>query len=94
MFKLSKINARRYTSWFKLIQEFSLGMLLLACLSSAHAQILYDSLTGTVTDASGAALGGAKVQAVNTGTGVTQETTSDGTSGYIVLQLSWRANIT
>ena len=82
MFKLSKINARRYTSWFKLIQEFSLGMLLLACLSSAHAQILYDSLTGTVTDASGAALGGAKVQAVNTGTGVTQETTSDGIGIY------------
>jgi hypothetical protein len=41
------------------------------------AQVLYGSLTGTVTDPSGAAISTAKVQALNVGTGVVQEGATD-----------------
>ena len=41
------------------------------------AQVLYGSLTGTVTDPSWAAMAGAKVEALDVGKGVTQETTTD-----------------
>ena len=42
-----------------------------------RAQVLYGSLTGTVTDPSGAAVSGAKVEALDVGQGVTQESTTD-----------------
>lgn len=42
--------------------------------------MLYGSLTGTVLDPSGAAMGGAKVGPVEVGTGVSQQATTD-TSG-------------
>ncbi|HKD92603.1 MAG TPA: TonB-dependent receptor [Terriglobales bacterium] len=47
---------------------------------SAHAQVLYGTLTGNVTDTTGALLPGAKVQVVNLGTGTAAEQTtgSDG----------------
>jgi outer membrane receptor protein involved in Fe transport len=46
----------------------------------AHAQVLYGTLTGNVTDPSGAVLPGAKVHVVNLGTGIAAEQTtgSDG----------------
>ena len=42
-----------------------------------EAQTLYGSLTGTVTDASGAAVPLAKVEALNTNTGNTKSTQTD-----------------
>ena len=51
------------------------GIVLFAPKSSA--QVLYGSLTGTVTDPSGAAVSGAKVEALDVGKGVTQEITTD-----------------
>ena len=56
----------------------------LVCLSptAGQAQLLYGSLTGVVTDASGAAIAGAKVEALNVGTGVTRSATTDGSGGY------------
>ena len=54
--------------------EFACAVLLLGILvfpRAASAQVLYGSLTGKVTDQSGAALPNATVEAVNTGTGVT-----------------------
>lgn len=48
----------------------------------AHAQVLYGSLTGTVTDAAGAVVSGAKVTAVNVQTGVTQDATTDSSGIY------------
>jgi len=41
------------------------------------AQVLYGSLTGNVTDTSGAAVPGAKVEVANTQTGITRQTTTD-----------------
>jgi hypothetical protein len=46
-------------------QQLSLGGMILfvlcTCALPAHAQVLYGSLTGNVTDASGAVVSGAKV---------------------------------
>ncbi len=41
------------------------------------AQVLYGSLTGNVTDKTGAAVPNAKVDAINTGTGIAKQTTTD-----------------
>jgi len=57
-----------------------LGLCILS--SAAKAQVLYGSLTGKVTDQSGAALPNATVEAVNTGTGVTQTATTDAAGDY------------
>ena len=46
---------------------------------SAHAQILYGSIVGSVTDPQKAALPGVTVTATNTGTGLKVETVTDGT---------------
>ncbi|MBI2689305.1 MAG: TonB-dependent receptor [Acidobacteria bacterium] len=44
---------------------------------ASFAQVLYGTLTGSVVDASGAAVPNAKVEALNTATGVSRQTTSD-----------------
>src|SRR5688572_30178414 len=49
----------------------------LAVFPVAHAQVLYGTITGNVTDSTGGALAGATVQAVNVATGVSKETVSD-----------------
>ena len=48
----------------------------------AGAQVLYGSLTGTVTDPSNAAIPGAKVVAVEMNKGIQQETTTDNVGFY------------
>ena len=53
----------------------ALVFLLLPC--AVDAQVLYGSLTGNVTDPTGAAIAGAKVEALNTGTGGHSETATD-----------------
>ena len=62
----------------------SLALLLLSLLfaTSAHAQVLYGSLTGTVTDASGAVVASAEITALETSTGVQATTTSDSAGIY------------
>src|ERR1700734_3785237 len=57
---------------------------LLLCIFSApaQAQILYGSLTGNVTDPTGAAVAGAHVEALDLATGVTQNTTTDASGIY------------
>ncbi|HEX4488582.1 MAG TPA: TonB-dependent receptor [Terriglobales bacterium] len=55
---------------------------------AAQAQVLYGSMTGNVTDSSGAAIAGAKVEALDVSTGVTREekTDNDGTYRFNALQ--------
>jgi hypothetical protein len=55
--------------------------LFLAC-GTADAQVLYGTLVGNVTDASGAAVPGATVIATNIETGVQKTTTTDGSGAY------------
>lgn len=57
-------------------------LLVLASAVPAGAQVLYGSLTGTVLDASSAAVPGAKVDAVNMATGLARSTTTDERGSY------------
>ncbi|MCC6535937.1 MAG: TonB-dependent receptor, partial [Bryobacterales bacterium] len=49
---------------------------------AARAQVLYGSLTGNVSDPSGAAVPGVKVEAANIRTGITRNATTDNTGSY------------
>src|SRR5689334_11865739 len=53
----------------------------------AYAQVLYGSLTGNVTDQTGAIVAGAKVAAANVNTGVVKETVSDDAGRYLFSDL-------
>jgi hypothetical protein len=59
-----------------------LSLLLFLFSAASQAQVLYGSLTGTVTDASGAVLGGAEVTALEGQTGVRQVVTTDSSGNY------------
>ena len=50
----------------------------------ASAQVLYGSLTGNVTDPSGAAVPSARVDATNLATGSSRQATTDGHGGYVI----------
>ena len=54
---------------------------------AASAQVLYGTLTGNVTDASGAVAAGAKVQVLNVGTNVAKNATTDDRGGYLFSDL-------
>src|SRR5687767_11086422 len=54
---------------------------------ASHAQVLYGSLTGDVTDATGAVLPGATVLATNVGTGVVKQTITDQRGGFVFSDL-------
>src|SRR5215210_7335223 len=56
---------------------FILSVTSLTLPGAARAQVLYGSLTGNVTDSAGAAVPGATVTAVNAGTNVSKETTTN-----------------
>jgi hypothetical protein len=63
---------------------------LIGCLftcTSAHAQNIYASLTGTVTDQSGAVMPGATITALNVDTGFKRSAVSDARGDYLLLQL-------
>jgi len=52
-----------------------------------HAQVLYGSVTGAVTDPSGAVVAGAQVSISNESTGLKRQTTTDANGTYRVLDL-------
>lgn len=56
-------------------------------LNRVAAQVATASISGTVTDSSGAAIVGAKIQVTNTGTGAVQSTVTDAQGRYSVAQL-------
>jgi Carboxypeptidase regulatory-like domain len=59
-----------------------LMLLVLVGPQSAYTQVLYGSVTGTVTDQKGDAVPGVKVEARNLGTGAIKEATTDANGGY------------
>src|SRR5215469_5707621 len=66
-----------------LIAAFAVFTILLFAFTTAlQAQVLYGSLTGNVTDPSGAVVSGAKVEALNIQTGVAQAATTDANGVY------------
>lgn len=66
-----------------LIFAFVVGVALIP----VHAQVLYGSLTGNVTDPSGAVVPSAHIEALNVATGIKRETTSDASGIYQVPDL-------
>ena len=67
-----------------------LALLLLVALATPRgvdAQVLYGSLTGNVTDPTGATVAGAKVEALNIGTGVSTSIVTDERGAYIFSSL-------
>lgn len=68
-------------------KKFPCAVAVLAALIAAgaqpvRAQVLYGSLTGNVTDSSGAAVPGVKVEALNTRTGILRAVTTESTGSY------------
>jgi hypothetical protein len=61
--------------------------MLLLCVSLAEAQVEKATLSGTVMDASGAVIIGAKIQATNVNTGVTYSGVTDGQGRYLLLEM-------
>ncbi len=61
---------------------FILSVTSLMLPGATHAQVLYGSLTGNITDSAGASVPGATVSAVNNGTNVSKETTTNGEGIY------------
>ena len=62
-------------------------LLALGVVPRSHAQVLYGSVTGTVTDPSGAVVAGAQVTLTNEATGLKRQTTTDSAGTYRVLDL-------
>src|SRR5690348_8814186 len=82
MSKCLRFLVPTHSSVIKLNRIIAISGLLLALGAGAYAQVLYGSLTGTVTDASGAVVNGAKVSAVEVRTGVTQTAATDSSGIY------------
>jgi hypothetical protein len=85
MCKLTPVGEQHGSTQGLLRLSISFWLLLtLFCLItvSGQAQVLYGSLTGNVTDGSGAAIVGAKVSALNVATGVARETTTNSNGAY------------
>jgi hypothetical protein len=74
------------------------ALLVAAVLSSrtASAQVLFGSVTGNVTDSSGAVVSGAKISALESAMGITQDTVADGVGVYRFAELlpgTWKITV-
>jgi len=78
------LQYRRSCSWR--IHAFALILVGFLCVPPVSAQVSA-SLSGTVTDPSGAAVTAGKITVINVNTGVTRSTVTDGTGRYQVFSL-------
>src|SRR5271169_953636 len=62
-------------------------MVMLLCVPASQAQIYYGSISGTVTDGTGAIVSGATVVAKNVGNGTSSTATSSDSGYYVISQL-------
>lgn len=89
MYQLSGLQrSTRFSSI--MFSRFVLSLLALALIASsmpAVGQSTYGAIIGTVNDASGALVNGAKVTLVNTGTSFQRQTTTDSAGAYSFLNL-------
>jgi hypothetical protein len=82
---MHSINRTVVDSRLFVTRSLGIVLLLVAVLllgPTAQAQVLYGSVVGTVTDSTGAAVGGAKITALEVQTGVSQTGTS-GSDGIL-----------
>src|SRR5579864_7251778 len=88
MLRKSKCNLGGYA-----MRSYAIKMLVLLCIVGlaysvpVHAQVAGATLTGTITDAQGGVVAGAKVSAKNGATGITVETTTNSTGNYNLVNL-------
>src|SRR6267142_6242361 len=88
-FRASRVSRRRMYMVGKSIWVIAV-VLCLVCMSatpSAQAQAVYGSITGTVTDAQGSGVAGAKVVVTNVTKGTIEEATTNENGGYSVTHL-------
>ncbi|SFS12969.1 Carboxypeptidase regulatory-like domain-containing protein [Granulicella pectinivorans] len=78
-------NARSGWSYYPTLALLLLSLVFSA--STAHAQALYGSVTGTITDASGAVIPNAAIVLTNQGTSAVQTVTTDAQGLYTVRNL-------
>jgi hypothetical protein len=71
----------------KSLRTMTVFLMLGWIIEPAQAQILYGSLTGNVTDYSGSAIPGAKVDAINVATGIARQTVTDERGAYLINDL-------
>src|SRR3979411_1353465 len=71
-----------------LVFVFLLASLCLLISQPLHAQVAGATLSGTITDAQGGAVVGAKVSARNGATGVTTDSTTNGSGFYTIVNLN------
>src|SRR6266849_524820 len=75
---------------FAIPATFSVAIILVVVILSAgpaYAQVAGATLSGTITDPSGAAINGAKVSIANKATGITRDVTTDAAGFYSVPNL-------
>src|SRR4030095_9520524 len=65
-----------------------MGLVAFMWATSAHGQVLYGSMVGNITDPNGAAVPGAKVEAVNLGTRATKSVTTDDNGSFSFTDLT------
>ena len=75
----ARVRAPRRSVWAFLV---SLVAIILLLPPLTHAQTLYGTLIGNVTDATGAAVAGATVVATNAGTGIAKTATTDNSGTF------------
>src|SRR5580698_769084 len=74
-------------SKLRMLSYVLLAVLLATIPFSVHAQAISGTITGTVTDPTGAAIPGATVTVINTGTNATATAKSDGQGNFTLTQL-------
>ncbi len=71
-----------------LVSLLTLGYVLAGFVQRSEAQVLFGSVSGTITDQSGATVSKAHLASVNKATGVQKETDADGSGHYMLTDLS------
>jgi len=87
MLRFTRQHVGSIDRWAILGRALALILLAVGAAQPAHAQVLYGSLAGNVTDSTGAVVVGATVRALNVGTNVTKAATTDARGSYLFSDL-------
>src|SRR5215468_9565905 len=72
------------SKYLRILPLILLAITMIAAVSPSHAQTTTGTFLGFVTDAQGAVIGGAKVTAINEGTGLTRTVTTNSSGEYLI----------
>jgi hypothetical protein len=74
--------------WTRVCALIAFFLVCMPAMNSLHAQVTTATISGSVTDSSGAAIADAAIQVKNTGTGLSQSTNTDGQGRFNVPSLA------